>query len=316
MPKKTQNKPKKASPAKRALKSALRAGVSLLENPSIHESVLTGLTDPFSPESALARYPDAGAGATLTERSRYTNICTTFSVSGAYAACFTPVANFATLAGASATNTTVTWGAAGTNDLSTTMLNTYGYYYRPTSMGVRIFNTLSATASAGYLIIAKGGPPPLGGTTTFDPANFTSYEIFPFVHGGEWHAVSKPRHVGAYTMSQVSSAIAIATRPSEWESVYIGYFGGPVSTSALGMEVVLNYEYVPKEDAAIAQYAAPQPVLDINMQTAVNAVQSSHSGVHAGPNSNARNTIKRHVKSALIKHVLPFAVKKGKQLLL
>jgi len=277
--------------------------------------MLTGLTDPFSDHAASARYPDAGAGSTLTQRSKAT-VTLLADPSGNTAVCFGPNFNYPTTPSTAISTTTVTWAAAKITDWSTTLLCTYGLYARPTSFGIRIVNTLSATDSAGYLIIAKGGPPVLGSTTTFSPLNFSTYEMHPFVHGGEWHVVAHPRSGLAYELSKVADATTTQQTQPYWESIYVGLFGTKVNSSPCLIEITANFEYTAQEDAPISSLAVPQPVLNVPMQTAINEFSSSHNGIHVGPSDSARNTIKKIAKKALVKHVLPFAVKKGKQLLL
>ncbi len=279
-----------------------------------HESTLIGLTDPFSPEATNARYPDSGAGRTLTFTQKYAVQMST-DVNGNTADVFRPTNNYNVLVKSSIAGTVVTWPAAFiiTN---TGLLNTYGIKYRPTSMGLRVVNTLSATDSSGYLVLAKGGPPPLTGTTTFDPANFTSYDILPLVHGGEWHMTCNPKSANAYDFTDLSTSGTSGNDLATWESLYVGLFGSKASASPLFVEVYINYEYVPVEDAPIAQMAAPQPVLNVQMQTAVNSVQANHPNHHVGPRSVVKNFIKKEARKALTKHVLPFVAKKGAALLI
>jgi hypothetical protein len=313
---KKQNKPAKRTTAKRALRSVAKfATQTLLDVPAEHDKMLTGLTDPFSDEAAEARYPDAGAGSTLCQRSKAT---TTFvcDANGAAAQAWGANFSFPQIPSSAVSGTTVTWAAAKTIDWSSTLLMTYGHYGRPTSFGIRLVCTLSATDSSGYLVIAKGGPPVLGGTTSFSPLNFSTYEMHPIKHGGEWHATLRPRSSAAYELTQVAAATNTQQANPYWETVYIGVFGCKASSSPLFCEVIGNYEYSTLEDAAIASLAVPQPILNIPMQTAINQVNSDHNGIHVGGKSEVKNAIKKVAKKALVKHVLPFAVKKGKQLLL
>lgn len=306
--------PQKKKVAKRVLRSAARGAFQLLDPK--HQETIRGLTDPFSSEATSARYPDAGSGKTLIQRAMLSFTGPT-NASGAYAAVFDANVSFPIHYAATITGTTATWHTVKHGDWSTNLLNTYGDTARPTSCGIRIVNTLSATDSAGYLVIAKGGPPLVGIATTFDPTNFTSYEVHPFVHGGEWHVTLHPRGANAYNWVPTSS-FSSNTAPSNpnWQTAYIALFGSKASATPLLMEVVSNFEYVPKEDAPVACLAENQPVLDINMQTAVNEVQSSHNGLHAGNHASRRNKLEAFAKKALVKHVLPFAVKKAKQALM
>lgn len=313
MPKNNTNKQPKRSPAKRVLRSVAQAATTLLDPE--HENTLVGLIDPFSDESARAKYPDAGAGSTLCQKSLASFTGTT-NANGAYA--FSVDANFSfpvTYASTIA-STTVTWTATKYVDWSTTLLATNAVIARPTSIGVRIVNTLSATDSSGYIVIAKGGPAVLGGTTTFDPLNFVTYDVYPFTHGGEWTVTLKPTSSWAYTMISPSTYVTNTSPPlSGWEVCYIGLFGSKASSTPMLVEIVSNFEYAPKEDSAIASLASPQPVLNIPMQTAVNQVMSDHSGHHVGGLSGHKAKVKQLAKKALVKHVLPFAVRKAKQAL-
>lgn len=277
--------------------------------------MLTGLTDPFSDEAAEARYPDAGAGSTLCQRSKAT---TTFvcDANGATAHAWGANFSFPQINSSAVSGTTATWAATKTVDWNTTLLMTYGHYARPTSFGIRLVCTLSATDSSGYLVIAKGGPPVLGGSTTFSPLNFSTYEMHPIKHGGEWHATLRPRSALAYELTPVAAATNTQQANSYWETLYVGVFGCKANSSPLLCEVVGNFEYSASEDAAIASLAVPQPILNIPMQTAINQVNSDHNGIHVGGKSEVKSAIKKVAKKALVKHVLPFAVKKGKQLLL
>jgi hypothetical protein len=283
-------------------------------NTSEHESVLTGLTDPFSPEAHDARYPDQGAGRTLTFTQKFATVISTDG-NGNSAAAFNPKVNFPFIKSNSIGGTVVTWPAtwdAG-GSIGGNLVNAYGRSYRPTSMGVRVSNLLSATASSGYMVIAKGGiPPPVLGTTTISPQGFTGYDVHPMAHGGEWHAVSHPSSARGYTMKDCSEFNTnIQAGDDSWETVYLFVVGSAASTSVLYVELVINYEYTAQEDATIAQMAAPQPVLDIHMQTAVNHVQSQHPTSHKGAEAVIKGFIKREGKKALLKHVIPFVAKKA-----
>jgi hypothetical protein len=280
-----------------------------------HEATLIGLTDPFSAEAAVTRYPDQGSGKSMVQQSRLTTQLSTNAAGNAFI-CFNPRANFPEYVFTSAAGNVVTWPAAWTGDLSTNMLNTHGYTYRPTSMGIRISNLLSATASAGTIAIAKSGPP--SGTTTFDPSRFTSWDQHSLIHGGEWHVTSHPRSANAYDFRPVTDTAGNTTAPdNNWESVYVAVQGtGVVSLPVVQVEVFINYEFTFQEDSGFAGLAGPQPVLDIHMQTAINEVQSSHPPSHKGGTHVIRGFIKKQGKKALLKHVLPFVAKKGAQILL
>jgi hypothetical protein len=310
MPKLKLNKPK-ARPAK----SGFRTGGG---NPGNslgpeHESMLIGLTDPFSAEAARAQYPDQGSGRSLTFQQRIAfNLIS--DANGSAAFCFNPKPNFQILEYATFTGNTANWAAtfdAG-GDGSTNLLNTYGKSYRPTSFGCRVANTLSATESSGYLIVAKGGIAAISGSTTSNPNNFTSFDQHPYTHGGEWHAVGCPKSSAAYDMKD-RAAYDANNDPMDdsWETIYVYLYGAPASAGVGIVEFYFNYEYTPAEDSPIAQLAVPQPVLNIGMQTAINHVQNQHPASHAGPKHLVTAFIKREGKKALLKHVLPFVAKKA-----
>jgi hypothetical protein len=283
-------------------------------NTSEHESTLTGLTDPFSAEAHDARYPDQGAGRTLTFTQKF---ATTITTDGAGAGAFAcnPKVNFPFIKSTNIAGTVVTWPAtwdAG-GSIGGNLVNTYGRSYRPTSCGVRFSNLLSATTSSGYLVIAKGGiPPAVTGNTTISPQGFVGYDVHPIQHGGEWHTVSHPTSAKGYTMKDLTEFNTnTGLADDSWETIYLFVVGSAASTAMLYVELVINYEYTAQEDATIAQMAAPQPVLDIHMQTAVNHVQSQHPTSHKGAESVIKGFIKREGKKALLKHVIPFVAKKA-----
>lgn len=309
MPKLKPNKPK-PRPAKTG-----RATGSQNSGPNHahHENVLVGLTDPFSPEAASARYPDTGAGRTLTFTQRM-NVSVSSDANGTITFAVNPGASFPWVQQTSAAGNVTTWPATknASGNFNSNLLNTYGQTFRPTSFGIRVLNTLSATTSSGYLIIAKGGVFTLGGTTTFSPNNFTSWETHPYTHGGEWHAVGLPRSAAAYDFVPVVTYNQNNSQSLEsWETVYVACYGLPASASPMLLEVVLNYEYVALEDAPIAQLAAPQPVFDPQMQVAINAVQAAHPTSHKGARGIVSNFVRREAKKALVKHVIPFVAKKA-----
>lgn len=282
-----------------------------------HEAMLTGLTDPFSAEAANARYPDSGAGRSLTFQQRLA-FPVVSDANGALAFAINPRPNFPILATASITGNAATWASTWSSlgDVSSNLLNAYGRFYRPTSCGVRIANTLSATASSGYVIIAKGGIPTLGSSTTFVPSNFTNFDFHSMEQGGEWHVTSHPRAADAYDMSDITNFATNNSKGDEtWETIYVMALGVVASTAALIVEVFINYEYTAQEDAAIAQLAAPQPVLNVGMQTAINHVQSASPTSHKNGKAAVTAFIKREGKKALVKHVIPFLAKKGTALL-
>jgi hypothetical protein len=283
--------------------------------PTDHEDRLIGLTDPFSPQASEARYPDQGAGRTLTFQQRYSTPLSS-DANGLLGFIVSAKPNYPFAYPASISGTQLTWGAAYSGNFSTNLLNTYGVEYRPTSVGIRVANTLSATNSSGYIVFAKAGAIELNSTTTMNPSNFTSWDMHPMTHGEEWHSALKPRSSNGYAMGSVAALGTTTVSENSWEYLYVYCSGLPASTSCIVLEVYLNYEYIAKEDSPIAMLAAKQPVLDINMQTAVNAVQSSHPTSHKGTRDKIQGFVKREAKKALLKHVLPFAAKKATQLLL
>jgi len=325
MPNKRQNgnnKPKsKKGQIKRAARSVGRSLVAFAQGD--HEAALTGLTDPYSPEAAHARYPDAGAGSSLTQKSMLSFAATTGINTSAGACAFAFDANFNYPCVFSSTfvpsTSIATWNATRYGDNGTNLLNTYGREARPISMGLRIVNLLSATASAGYIIIAKGGAASSSGTTTFSPGNFSHYEMHPIVHGGEWSVTLRPRGSSAYDfVTKTTYNTNTANSLASWETIYIAFVGTgfTAATDVAMFESTHNFEYIPNEDSPVAVLAEPQPVLNIQMQTAVNAVQSESHHVHVGARTGHQSKIKAAAKKALVKHVLPFALKKAKQAIL
>jgi len=280
-----------------------------------YQNEIIALTDPFSEEAANARYPDQGSGRTLTFQQRQSlPIGTDANGQSFYA--FNVKPNFPNMSFSSAAGLVVTWQGNWTGNFSTNLINTYGMMYRPTSMGVRIANTLSATDSAGYVIIAKGSAPPAGGVTTYNPSNFTSWAQHPFVHGGEWHLTLHPRTSNAYDMKDRATYATANAVDDTWETLYVGLSGSKASATPLLIETYTNYEYVPIQSSPIAQLAIAQPVLNTQIQTAVNEIQSAHPPVHIGTRSKVSNFVKQEAKKAILKHVLPFTAKKAANLLL
>jgi len=310
-------KPKKS----KVLKKVAKAGVKIVKkvvkkevsnltgiNTDNLERVLSSLTDPFCGEAARARYPDQGAGRSLTSQFKYTVNVTT-STTGNFAYAFNPKPNFSGVSwnGAAIVGAAVTWATTyALGDASTDLINTYGLTYRPTSMGISVSNLLSATNSQGYIIAAKGGAPPLNSSTTFNPVNFTAWKVHPVTHGETFHIVAKPLSPESYAYGTVAAGAANNYNDDSWETIFIAGFGLPNSTSSLLIEVIVNCEYTPKEDSPIATLAVDQPLMDVAMQTAVNHVQMQHPPTHKGTNAVA-NFIKREGKKALSKHVIPYA---------
>lgn len=281
-----------------------------------HHSTLESLTDPFSPSASSAQYPDQGAGKTCTFTQRIAFPMAS-DAQGEFALAFTPKINYPLLSGTVA-GTVVTWDAAysAVAAVTSNLPNTYASRFRPISLGVRLYNTLSATNSSGYIIFAKGGPPTLSTTTTFNPSNFTSYEAHAYTHGGEWTSAIGPRSAEAYEMKNPSDYnTATSAALPDWETLYILLQGSAASSTPAFIELVWTVEYVPQEDAPIASMAVPQPILNIGMQTAVNHVQTSHPAVHKGGTAVIKAFIKREGKKAVLKHVLPFVAKKVTQAL-
>jgi hypothetical protein len=124
--------------------------------------------------------------------------------------------------------------------------------------------------------------------------------------------VGNPRGSDAYNFKDVSS-YNTNTYPADdsWETVYVAVFGSKISSNVLFFEVYVNFEYTPVEDAPIAQLAVAQPVLDVQMQTAINAVQGAHPTSHKGSQAVVKSFIKKEGKKALLKHVLPWVARKA-----
>lgn len=280
-----------------------------------HLDTLIGLTDPFSGEAAKARYPDQGAGRTMTFQRRST---TTMASDAQGEAClaFNPKSNNIMLGG-NVTGTSVGWGSVWLLDTPTDLLSANAYQYRPTSFGIEILCMLSATNCSGYLVVAKAGPPAPNGTTTMDPVNFTSWEGHAVRNGGEYHVTSHPRSGNAYAMKLFADYDGAADPADDtWESVYLYAAGLPASANCFIINIVANYEFTTKEDSSIGQLASPQPIYHPQMQIAVNEVQSTLPASHRNGKAAVSSLIKREGKKALIKHVLPFVARKAKQVLL
>ncbi len=275
-----------------------------------HEETLLSLVDPFSPSAANAKYPDQGSGRSLTFQQRYTQTFT--STAGGFQSFSVNVKpNFPYLFQNGIAGTTVTWAATYTDDQSSNLLNTYGQTYRPTSAGIRILNLLSATTSSGYVVLAKGGPPVLAGTTQMNANNFSNWDSHSNSHGAEYHATLHPLTADAYDFAPVADYAPNNKQDNTWENFYFYAAGLPASTNCFFVELYINYEYTPKEDAPIAQLATAQPVMDTQMMTAINRVQSNLPDSHRSTQAVVRSTIKREAKKAIVKHVLPFVAKKA-----
>lgn len=284
-----------------------------------HANTLDGLSNPFSEFASSARYPDAGSGRTLTTQQRYTSPVTS-DATGQVAFVLSVKPNFPMLYASGILNAVATWPATYASSINQTgdLINTYGSYYRPTSFGAKFTNTLSATNSQGSWVVAKAGSIVPSGTTTFNPNYFSTYDVHPNAHGeeGHWHTTSHPRGGNSYAMAKVSDWNTNTVSDQTWESIYIYGTGLPASATVGVIEIIANFEYSTLEDAPIASLAVRQPTLDIGMQTAVNAVQSTIRGSHKGTTDKVRDAIKREGKKALLKHVLPFLTKKATQVLL
>lgn len=301
--------------AVKATAKAMRDNLHVSAAPAL-ENILHGLTDPFSEHAARAQYPDQGAGKTMTFTIKNTYTLATLLTTGSCAFALSVKPGYSGLTATSMSGTTATWAATFAPSNASALINTYGRTYRPISAGIRIANNLSATNSSGYLIVAKGGSMLPSGVTVIDPNVFSSYDLHPMEHGAEWHVVACPRSSNAYDFQAVSGSTSTSVE-TNWETIYVAYFGGPTSgpTSALFLETVLTFEYTVDEDAPIATLAVPQPIMDTGMMTAVNAVQSAHPNSHKGPRQVLTNFAKKEAKKALSKHVLPFVAKKAAVLL-
>jgi len=315
-------KPKVKQLAKKAAKKIARTGVRKLRQnvanlglDEEHERILLGLTDPFSSDASEARYPDQGAGRSLTFQQRVATTAVS-DVNGTYCISISLKPNYVYVVSSSSASNVMTWPATYSGNYSTNLINTYGQQYRPTSAGFRIVNSLSATDSKGYIVIAKGGPPVLGSTTTMVPQNFVSWDTHSNSHGAEYHATAHPLNANAYDFGDVATYATATAQEANWENVYFYASGLPANTTCFFVEIVLNYEYVPKEDSPIAQLAKAQPVMNVQLQTAINHVQQNLPSSHKDTTEKVRGAIKREAKKALVKHVLPFVARKAKQALL
>lgn len=307
---------RKSAPKKKTSTRTLRAVRETPPDTASHEETIVGLTDPFSPYASDTRYPDQGSGRTLVTQQRLM-INLVADANGTLAYAFNPKPTKCGVQYTSIVGNVATWPANfSLGDFSADLLNTYGLSYRVTSMGIRVCNSLSATNSSGYLIIAKGGIPALGSTTQFNPVNFASFDIHSNVHGGEWCSTSHPRSAQGYDPDLVAAGIVTTYADDSWETIYLYANGLPASSVPYVCEVVLNFEYSAKEDAPIASIARQAPIMDVSIQTAVNHVQNNLPSSHANPQGKVSTLIRREAKKALIKHVLPFALKKAKQALL
>jgi len=314
---KKKTKSKKTVARGSSQKAQRRASLASIRSPNVdsyeHERVLTGLTDPFSSEAITARYPDQGSGRTLTFQRRW-QFTLTANAAGDIVFSINTKPNFPRLDGTFAANV-ATWPATYTGDFTSDIMNVNARTYRPITCGLRVVNTLSATNSQGSIVIAKGGPPVLSSNTSFLPSLFTSWDLHSNVHGGEWHTTSHPLTATAYALSEISGYNTNTAQDNSWENIYFYASGLPASSSPFVFELITNYEYTPREDTALAQLAQRQPVMNVSMQTAVNQVQNSVPNSHAANRSSTSAVIKREAKKALLKHVLPFAVRKAEQFL-
>lgn len=309
MPKQDRNKRRLPQPAK-----LRRSTAGLIAEPtpdfSDHHDTLVGLLDPFSPQAAAAKIPDMGAGQTMTEQVRFsTPIVSEASGNAIFA--FTPKLNNIMLTAAGAN-----WPAAYSLQSSTSLVQVNGDRFRITSMGVRIVSLLSATASSGYLAVCTGTPPALSTVVNIAPDYYQEYALYSVGDNTDWHAVAKPTGEESVYWNPVIGSDGTTELPIDgWQSLIFIAQGLPASTTCFQAEVVINYEFTVSTTSSIAKLQTPQPVYNPQLLVARNEAHNGISHVVQGAQDKIAKHIKKEAAKAVVKHVIPFAKKKGLKLL-
>lgn len=229
------------------------------------------ITDAFCPAAREAKFPDSTSQRTLTYQFRQT-FSTSNSAAGAsavlvYANPFYPCGT--------ATLSTGTWTAATpSTGACATFLATYANKVRIVSFGVNVFNAASATNASGFL--NSNVVPDLGTGKTWAQGsrNWEETVASATTTGFEQVCLARPRAPdrAVFQPSATYNSSSIGSFPG-WDNFIFELSAGPASVTSLYYEVVMNLEYVPFPDDALAVTASRSPVENGYATTVANSVQ-------------------------------------------
>jgi hypothetical protein len=243
--------------------------------PRAEYEAVCSLSDPFCPAARDARWPDGVGNRTLTFQIRKSFLIGT-DAQGECAVFFRPEypynLNTGTVVGLSAT-TAATWNAA--QSISGVGL------YRVTTAGVRVMSNMTPMTEKGEVWLATS-PTSMAVSTAYDVGNpliWTEVYTSSLKNGtvSEW--VSTPNTPASRILIKGNTNGNTAHQDldnSAWtELVIVGQGLDASNSTALRIEVYLNFEYVPDASGSAVFYATLAPPVDPEIQAAVAHAQRS-----------------------------------------
>jgi hypothetical protein len=297
---------------RRAPRGATNPGTQQTDIHDSHYQSLEAITNPFCEGAKRAKLPGVGAGSTMSEQVVRTGTIVSNGAGNA-AIEFSDKPNCPTLVADGPSNV-LTYSTAW-SDAVDSLCYLYGDQYRVVSYGVRLMSLLSATDSKGVIKLRRGSPIDAGAISDVSPDAYTHTDIHAIGPNSEFHMIARPMNVETMNFETVSNYSTTSSNPvGNWECLFVHLEGVPPDTSCFYYELFTNFEYIFKPASLLSKLQSPQPVSNPAMLSARDHVQSSMTN-HKGGAAVVKAAIKREGKKALTKHVLPFLLKKGSELL-
>lgn len=261
-----------------------------------HAKAVCSVTDPFCPASKGSKWPDGTSGNTLTEQFRG-NYTLSSDASGNAFLNLANAAPYGLLTG-TVTGSNVTTAAAFNLYKASSLLVSYGYYYRTVSMGVVIRSVASAVNSAG--LMTTGTAPAASVSTTYSLGQEAYQEVAvkAIQPGMELSWISKPQGSGSRDMGIQSTTTILSQY--DWTSLWVEVSGATPSIPILNIEWFLNVEFQPKPiDRTLASIAKPNPPKSTAAETAVSHVHNTLGSFIEGGIKSAEEAVMSAAKDAL-----------------
>lgn len=257
------NGPRKGSKrSKRKGKGKNRGGSGISGLMALVPKVCAAI-NPFCPEARGAKWHDITSANTTTYQTRYIIQVPLTAGSGQAALTVRPTMNSAYNTGATfAANVVTSWSASTADPAYSTAGNLFTDY-RVVNWGAKWTTTASNNVATGNMIVGESTYN-VSAINTFSltDLNSTNNAMMYSIRDGEFAYIGKPIDDRARECISVSS-----TGTTGWSELILFFNGGPPSTDAGYLEVIVNYEGHPVQNSAYLNFAtaSPMPTAHTNM---------------------------------------------------
>lgn len=255
--------------------------------------VVCSITDPFCPEAAGAKWPDGTIYKTVPYQNRFT-ISGTTGATGSAVVWLSPglYYNYATNSPAAST---VTWPNAFSIGGATPTGWQYG---RIVSAGCKVMPTVSMTNSSGYFVCNEITEYAAGGASSTIGAMSDVQIMTQPMNQGEFVWISRAGPQG-HVFRAPGGNTEFGTSSGDRTALMIQLVGGPASTAAFTVEVIVNWEFTFSAQDAMNPIATNSPPTNPTLQRASEAVQNAVGSFVKGNQDKIGVVVEAAAKTAL-----------------